>query len=193
MTRWSPEDDAILKDQLAKKKIVARVVVAGRSPKNIRRRAYRLKLIEVAGVRSQGSWHAIKLLIKETGMTVREIVEKTGFDTSSIANAIRTHRKEVHVSDYAVMKHARGRRAKVWRFGEGDDAVEQVVAMSSISGDDEFLDDVDPAIAMLAEAKKRLRKDEEGGRLIRRDELVEALYGRYVPISQSARPESHTN
>src|SRR5260370_27313237 len=113
MRRWAPEDDTLLKDQLADGKKVSQVVVPGRSSRNMRRRAYRIKLIGVeSGTRPAGSWLAIKPRIAARGMTTRELVAETGFDKSSIANAIRTHRKELHVCDYSVKKHTRGRGAK---------------------------------------------------------------------------------
>lgn len=185
LKRWTPAEDKRIATQLGNDVQIAKVVVPGRKKGDIRKRAYRIGLIEPYKpmiARRTLEWSAVKRCLEGGAKTLKQLAASSGLSQDTVRGVLKRNRSEVHISGRVVDSPTGRRHATTWSLGAGDDA-------APFNGDDSlaaalFEAGRDPEAAMIAEARQRLREVEARGELIRRDPFVAALFGRYQPAAQ---------
>lgn len=186
LRRWTPEEDAQIEEQLKTGAVIGAVLVAGRKKSDIRKRAYRIGLLEKhlpTIQRRARQWRAVKDCLEAGGKTLNQMAALTGLTKEVIRGVLNRNRNNVHISGRKVESPLGRRHAHVWSLGAGKDEPEFDVDDTMAAA--LFEARRDPEAAMIAEARERLRETEARGALIRRDPYVTALFGQYCPQRQA--------
>ena len=186
LRRWTTEEDAQIETQLKTGAVIGDVLVDGRKKSDIRKRAYRVGLLEKHRptiLRRARQWQAVKDCLSTEGKTLRQMAASTGLTKEVIRGVLKRNKSSVHISGRKVESPLGRRYAHVWSLGAGKDEPE-------FDADDTMAAALfearrDPEAAMIAEARERLREVEARGELIRRDPYVTALFGQYRPQPQA--------
>jgi hypothetical protein len=173
--RWTKEEDKRIARQLKNGVVIGGVRVTGRKKGDIQKRAYRIGLLvkhQSTIQRNTAQWATVKTALESGGKTIKQLSTEPGLTDDIVRRVIEQHRAELHVLDWSVESTKGRRRTKLWKLGAAEEVVDD-------GGSEATADD--PEVAMVAEARRRLREVEERGELIRRDPFVTALFGQYQP------------
>jgi hypothetical protein len=182
LKRWTREEDRSIARQLKKGIVIGSVTVPRRKKGDIRKRAYRIKLIvkyKPAIKRREQRWAIVKACLASGDKTQKQLVAESGLTDDIIRAVLEQNRSEIHISGRMVESPKGRRYGTVWALGAGEDKPEfdRDDSLAAVL----FESRGDPEAAMIAEARERLREVEERGELIRRDPFVAALFGKYTP------------
>lgn len=183
--KWSPEEDELLRkvwaDPVPLKtalgqfsrpsvdSLVARAITLGLPDRRLTIPAERTK---------QLMWPRIKEALKSRRSTVAELAERAGCSECTVKRFIKANRAEMRIARFLPAFEA-GNVTAIWAWGAGEDATrpaplteQEMKARYRKKLERERPEEIDRI-----RAKARIRTAGNSGRLVRRDPLVEALFG----------------